>query len=185
MAPTPPPLVAPFEVLAVTDTRDFIEVGDRWVPVPGSGDPHQCERCERVHEIHATVRDATGRTAIVGTGCMDADTGQARRLAAGATRAAKTAARAAAARAAADQLEQLTAAAAALDFPAHTRTEAPGLGGKGYAWTVGDATVYGRGDHDPAERMDCLERNWRDKRLAELAGGRDALDVLRRRAGDL
>lgn len=56
-------------VLSVVDTREYVEDGDRWVPVPGSGDLHECSRCGRVHEVHATVELSDGSTSLVGTGC--------------------------------------------------------------------------------------------------------------------
>lgn len=72
--PESPPLKAPFEILEVRDTRrydvDFSGPDERWYPIPGSGLEHQCDRCGRIHEVHAHVIDATGRSGIVGTGCM-------------------------------------------------------------------------------------------------------------------
>lgn len=59
------------EIVEVRDTREYAECGnDEWVPVPGTGELHDCARCNRTHEVHATVRLASGQTAIVGTGCM-------------------------------------------------------------------------------------------------------------------
>lgn len=60
-------------ILEVVDTRDYMEEGDRWVPIPGSGAPNQCDRCGRTHEVHARVILADGANAIVGTGCMGKD----------------------------------------------------------------------------------------------------------------
>lgn len=56
-------------VVSIVDTREYIEEGDRWVPVPGSGEQHECHRCNRVHEVHAHVVLSDGSEAIVGTGC--------------------------------------------------------------------------------------------------------------------
>lgn len=58
------------KILAVVDTREYMEDGDRWVAIPGSGLENECERCGRLHEVHATVELADGTTAVVGTGCM-------------------------------------------------------------------------------------------------------------------
>lgn len=57
-------------VLKVVDTREYEEIGDRWVPIPGSGNPRPCDRCGRPHEVHATVKMPSGETMVVGTGCM-------------------------------------------------------------------------------------------------------------------
>lgn len=62
------------KILRVEDTRQWEEIeDDRWIPIPGSGTEHQCSRCGRSHEIHATVLLEDGKEAIVGTGCMKAD----------------------------------------------------------------------------------------------------------------
>lgn len=58
------------KVLAVVDTREYIEDGDRWIPVSGTGDQHECARCGRIHEVHAVVEISDGSTEVVGTGCM-------------------------------------------------------------------------------------------------------------------
>lgn len=56
-------------ILNVRDTRDRIEVGDRWVAVPGTGDLRPCDRCCREHEIHVDVELSDGRRANIGSGC--------------------------------------------------------------------------------------------------------------------
>lgn len=61
------------KIIRVVDTREYTEEGDRWVPIPGSGTEHQCARCGRLHEVHATVELVDGSSAIVGTGCMKSD----------------------------------------------------------------------------------------------------------------
>lgn len=61
-------------VIRVTDTREYVEDrDDRWVPVAGSGTSRECDRCGRAHEVHAEVALSDGTEAIVGTGCMKAD----------------------------------------------------------------------------------------------------------------
>jgi len=35
---------------------------------PGTGEPHNCDRCGRAHEVHATVELGDGLLAVVGTG---------------------------------------------------------------------------------------------------------------------
>ena len=56
-------------IISIVDTREYEEQGDRWVPIPGSGDRSVCARCKREHEVHATVELADGSTVVVGTGC--------------------------------------------------------------------------------------------------------------------
>lgn len=64
------PAPAIVRVLRVVDTREYELVGDRAVPVPGTGNERQCDRCQRMHVVHAHVRLSDGSSAIVGTGCM-------------------------------------------------------------------------------------------------------------------
>lgn len=61
------------KILKVRDTRQYEESGDRWVPIPGSGHEHECFRCGKLHEIHATVLLDDSREVIVGTGCAGKD----------------------------------------------------------------------------------------------------------------
>lgn len=63
------PFVSITRILGVRDTRDRIEVGDRWVAVPGTGDLRPCDRCCREHEIHVEVELSDGRRANIGSGC--------------------------------------------------------------------------------------------------------------------
>lgn len=58
------------KILNVCDTRDWEEVAeDKWVAIPGSGDPHVCDRCGRMHEVHAEVLCDDNTKMVVGTGC--------------------------------------------------------------------------------------------------------------------
>lgn len=77
------------KILGVVDTREYVEEGDRWIPLPGSGTEHECDRCGRFHEVHATVLLESGRTVIVGTGCMGRDNMELKRRFQRADRAAK------------------------------------------------------------------------------------------------
>ena len=62
------------EILNVCDTRDWEEVAeDKWVAIPGSGDPHVCDRCGRTHEVHAEVLCDDNTKMVVGTGCAKKD----------------------------------------------------------------------------------------------------------------
>ncbi|MFA5053089.1 MAG: hypothetical protein WC565_03460 [Parcubacteria group bacterium] len=59
------------EILSVIDTREYEEVADGvFKPIAGSGHENECDRCGRMHEVHAHVRLESGETAVVGTGCM-------------------------------------------------------------------------------------------------------------------
>lgn len=60
-------------IISIVDTREYEEQGDRWVPIPGSGDRSVCARCQREHEVHATVELADGSAVVVGTGCAARD----------------------------------------------------------------------------------------------------------------
>ena len=84
----------PPKILSVVDTRQYEERGDRMVPIPGSGDARDCDRCGRAHEVHATVAYEGGRTAVVGTGCMGLGAEAGRRVASSAGTVAKYQARA-------------------------------------------------------------------------------------------
>ena len=60
------------ELVSIKDTRQWVEDGERWVAIPGSGEIAQCARCGRDHEIHATVRLSGGALAVVGVSCAKA-----------------------------------------------------------------------------------------------------------------
>ena len=64
------------EILSVVDTRTYEEQGDRWVPIPESGDENECARCKRMHKVHATVKLSDNTVVIVGTGCMNAESAE-------------------------------------------------------------------------------------------------------------
>lgn len=161
----------PFTILRVVDTREFIEIGDRWFPVAGSGDPRECDRCGRTHEIHAHVTDVDGHPAVVGTGCMGLASNEARKHAGRATTAAKKAARHAAAVKAHERLAEAKATVAAMTMPTYTVRPSAILrnadGSPADEWVVDDARVVVRRDADHAERLACLTDCWRRNRLAE------------------
>lgn len=171
--------VPPFKIIAVADTRDFIEHDDRWVPVPGSGDTRECDRCGRLHEIHATIEDATARTYTVGVGCANADDATARRLRADATREARSSARDARQQNAEQQLVSLIDTVNALPFPAdqivHTT---PASGPWTDTWEIDGLAVRGFAGSDPAERARCLESTWRKSQAEAVAGGAGDLRTL-------
>lgn len=181
------PLVEPFTVLRVVDTRAYIEDDDRWIAVAGSGDSHECGRCGRRHEVHAYIEDATGRQDIVGVGCMNADRATARRLADRAAGDARAAARAADR---ADAAARLAAVAAAVPpFPADRVERGVVPDGEPFAgkrfWAVDGARCWGFADADDDERLRCLRDTWTRRVAADAVGGPDALRDLERRAGTM
>lgn len=60
-------------IIEIVDTRQYEEVNDRYQPIPGSGELNICDRCGRTHEVHAKVLLEDDTTAVVGTGCMNAE----------------------------------------------------------------------------------------------------------------
>lgn len=60
-------------IIEVVDTREYEQVGERWVAIRGSGESHTCDRCGRQHEVLASVELDSGKRAVVGTGCMTKD----------------------------------------------------------------------------------------------------------------
>jgi hypothetical protein len=70
------------KILRVVDTREYEEIADgKWAAIPGSGNARECDRCGRLHEVHAYVETDDGTTMIVGTGCMGLGPEVARKLA--------------------------------------------------------------------------------------------------------
>lgn len=162
-------------ILSVVDTRQYEEQGDRWVPIPGSGNARECTRCGREHEVHAEVLLGDGRTAVVGTGCAEKSTMDPaiRTAATSGDRAAK---RLASLRA---QLAGLTVKVAkwdavwaevmALPLPA-MREEPAAPESKDHdqgELVMGDASIPLRTWTARAEREQCLVSSWRSKRMEE------------------
>lgn len=140
-------------IVAITDTRTYEEQGDRWVPIPGSGDIRQCTRCHRDHEVHAEVELADGSSAVVGTGCAARETvhlaaafrsGEARAKRVKALRAELAKCEAAMAR-----LEVARAIVAAMTVPEVTVTV-----GRAREWSHADEYIFRCGD---AMRSNGLE----------------------------
>jgi hypothetical protein len=165
-------------VISVTDTRDYIEEGDRWIPVPGSGATNQCDSCGRGHEVHAFVKLEDGTTATVGTGCMKgaALLRTANSLAGKAGRA-----KAKAARVAREEAQKAIRAAAWAEVQTMSVPPiVPGVraieNGKDIPiLQCGDAEVWCAvtplGTNCP-ERRSCVVSSWRENRFRELAQAR-------------
>lgn len=162
-------------ILSVVDTRQYEEQGDRWVPIPGSGNARECTRCGREHEVHAEVLLGDGRTAVVGTGCAEKSTMDPaiRAAATSGERAAKKLAQLRA------QLAGLQAKAAKWDAAwaeverlplPPIRVEPPTPGAKDHEQgelVMGDTAIQLRAWSKREEREQCLTGSWRAKRMEE------------------
>lgn len=170
-------------IVSIVDTRQYEERGDRWVPIPGSGEISQCDRCGRDHEVHATVELADGGCAVVGTGCMNGASLELEKAVKSGTSTAKTLARNRAILA--RELEKIEAARAiiaevdALEVPAVTFTTQQNR-------TVG--RNHPDGEWTETRIAHCAEHtaprynDWQtDEELAEFARGAWRLAQLRAR----
>lgn len=162
-------------IIDVRDTRDRIEVGDRWVPVPGSGDLRPCDRCCREHEIHVDVELSDGRRATIGSGCARGETMEVQSRLKSAVAAAKTRsklrAEIAVARDALTKAEKAWREVQALQPPEPALVEEifdqSGREGR-QVWEMADVNVWTLpGKPFDAERKRALESAWRMKRYRE------------------
>lgn len=182
-------------IIAVRDTRDRIEVGDRFVPVPGSGQLRACDRCGREHEIHVDVELANGRRANIGSGCAKGETMEIQGRLKSAISAAKTRSKLRAELATAK--EQLAAAKAVdaevrkLPHPEpRLIEEIPDPRGSRQIWAMDDANVWVLpGRTFDGERRQALTNSWRSDRARERlkAQGMEHwyLDIYQRHVDDL
>lgn len=160
-------------ILAVRDTRDRIEVGDRWVPVPGSGHLRPCDRCCREHEIHVDVELSDGRHANIGSGCAKGETMEVQSRLKSAVSAAKTRSKLAAELAVAkDEYAKASAAWKEVEALAHPAAELleeiPDKYGTRQIWGMGDANVWVLPTSTfNAERRQALLNSWRNNRYRE------------------
>lgn len=162
-------------ILSVVDTRQYEEQGDRWVPIPGSGNARECARCGREHEVHAEVLLGDGRTAVVGTGCAEKSTMNSTMWSAvksadrAAKRLAKLRAQLAGLQAKAAKWDTAWAEVMALPLPP-VREEPPAPGAAEHdrgEVIMGDASVPLRSWTDRDEREKHLANDWRLKRMAD------------------
>lgn len=160
------------EIISIEDTRTYEEQGDRWVAIPGSGQDHECSRCGRLHEVHATVRLEDGSLAIIGTGCAKGDSmeGAIRRGASTAKTRARNQAKLAKLDARLKEVLRIMADVAALELPPVERdTVARKVGrDKGKAIPVlrmGETTVWLTGAGSEKERLEDLASSWRCDQL--------------------
>lgn len=167
------------EVIRVVDTRQWEEGPDeKWYPIPGSGNQHECSRCGRLHEVHAEVRLANGTTDVVGTGCAERDSMEVAAMVKTATSREKRARRLRAeiaanerAVAAAREAEQRVAAMPVP--PLVTDTIQLPSGREMRVARVGDTEVWlglVRSEYDMKERTESAVSSWRNARMAEILG---------------
>lgn len=164
-------------ILDVRDTRDRIEVGDRLVPVPGSGDLRPCDRCCRDHEIHVDVELSDGRRANIGSGCAKGESMEVQSRLKSAVSAAKTRSKLRGELSVA-QDEHARASQAWRDVealqapPIELREERPDPHGVRQVWGMGDAYVWTLGGRSfDAERRQALLRSWQNERYRERGFG--------------
>jgi hypothetical protein len=164
-------------IVGITDTRTYEEQGDRWVPIPGSGDIRQCTRCNRDHEVHAEVELADGSSAVVGTGCAARETVHlAAAFRSGEARAKRVRALRAELAKATAVYEAVQAARKVVDampVPEVTTDLVPARFHRGMEWrfACGDAartlgTEWSHSKHAQEREMVVFE--WKRKRMAEL-----------------
>ena len=160
-------------IIEIRDTRDFdYEVdahGEEVLrPVPGTGEPHSCDRCGRAHEVHATVELDDGSAAVVGSTCANAGDGVTpEALRSGAALATRVAKLRREVEALDGRLAGWRAAEAAVDaMPVPELSAADGGGKTLLTCGDGDAAWCRSGVTD--ERCQCAIGSWRRKRLAEL-----------------
>lgn len=163
-------------IVSVVDTREYVEIGDSWKPVPGSGELNTCSRCGRSHEVHATVELSDQTCAIVGTGCMKAESVEITRAIKSLTSAAKSLAKlnaeAAKLEAMITERDRIKEEVAALPTPeVHEVEEEKGTEhGRPYtmyALTAGDVRVSYFDNIPSDERHNGAIRQWKVKREKE------------------
>lgn len=173
------------KVLKVVDTREYEEIGDRFVPIPGTGNMNDCSRCGRSHEIHWTVALEGGTDAVMGSSCAKSEATLDEKLIRTMESAAK---RAAALRREIAVLEPrietllgAIAQVAALPLPevvfGHHVTAS---GEKIPTVRMGDSgDVWIQFDGYTMERAAFLANTWRGKRVAELLPGEKPVYMLK------
>lgn len=156
-------------IVAVRDTRDVVEIDDRFVPIPGTGDLRACDRCGRTHEVHVDVLLSDGRTSTLGAGCARGESAEVQSKIKGAVSAAKTRTKLlgqlAALRAQAAAYNAIAAAVELLPLP-EISGPGPGLTERQTEWTMGDVRVFSF-DGLSAERRQALANSWRSRRIVE------------------
>jgi len=156
-------------IVAIVDTREWVEdeERDRWIPVPGTGDARDCDRCGRLHEIHATVETADGGLAVVGVGCAKGESVEKplRSAASSAKTLARLRAQLAAAKQTAEREADIRAEVAALRFPDERVTKGRVDGASIETREVDGVSVWLHGLDDIDRVMDTLRDSWRRREM--------------------
>lgn len=155
-------------IVDVRDTRDRVEVGDKWIPIPGTGQMRPCDRCSKTHEIHVDVELDNGKRANIGSGCAKGESMDVQSRIKSAVSGVKTRSKLAAQLAAA--VEEHKRATEAWDRvqamkppPVVLIEERPdGRGGILKVLGMGDARVWVHSWSDETERRQSLLGGWRD-----------------------
>lgn len=162
-------------IVDVRDTRDRIEIDDRWIPVPGTGVMRPCDRCGKTHEIHVDVELSNGKRANIGSGCAKGESMDVQSRIKSAVSGVKTRSRIAAELAAATaELAEATAVRAEVDKlkPPESRLVEAGTpdrwGHRREIWSMGDANVWTIGGEGfTSERRQTLLNGWKTNRHRE------------------
>lgn len=171
-------MTAIVRIIAIRDTRQYEEHGDRWVPIPGSGEARPCDRCERDHEVHVDVELTDGSTACIGSGCARGESmdiiAAIRRVESAVKRRAGLVAKLDSLRADYERALAIDTEVRALPLPPFEmveRCDATSSSRGHEIWRCGDSTAWCyQPDGLNDERKRCLEYGWRRKRYAERMG---------------
>lgn len=159
----------PPDILRVVDTRDVVEEGDRFIPIPGSGTMSECGRCGREHEVHVHVRHPDGTEEVVGTGCAGRGHAYGRKLATAATTVARLRGEILRREAVQARWEAAHAAVAQLTTPEPVPGE---VGPSGRRWwdSADELTkiLVHEADDDLVERRAVFDESWREAKARAL-----------------
>lgn len=174
------------EIMSVVDTREYEEVDDRYVPIRGSGELSICDRCGKGHEVHATVLLESGKTSVVGTGCMRAESADTQSKIRSLTSASKTLARLRAKekglQAILDNNQRIRLEVEKLSVPEITVKYDPE--DEWYDLYAGDARTVSFSEKDIPYSKKQLVHIWQERRYREMGGTshyRHQLEELQRR----
>ncbi len=160
-----------FRLLGVTDTRQYEEIDDKWVPIHDSGHPRNCDRCGKEHVIYCTVQCvATNKVLCVGSGCARqsgmVDSTQHKSVESAAKTLHRLETELVYLEAELERVKEILVEVEALPLPP---VEGPFPRSFGFEWRMGDMTGVMQRKPGPieSERVQCLESGWRRKRAEE------------------
>lgn len=172
-------------IVSVEDTRTFELQGDKWTAIPGSGKARKCDRCGRMHEIHATVETHAGKTHCVGPSCAKGSSveGALKNEIASATRRKKIETELAHNRQKLADEERIWDEVAAMRPPTETivgtfERESGGLNVTKWTMDGSYQLHHGKEPFDPVkppkEVVDALSNSWRENQRKRLGSTRGA-----------